>query len=161
MKITIYNTPAHQQLHSKIIFYHTSTNMKITKISVYQVDLPLHEKTYKWSGGKGVATFDCTLLKIDTDDPTISGVGEVTPLGPFYLPAYGPGARTGIAELAPHLIGEDPTLLGNINLLMDKNLLGHPYCKSAIDMACWDSERAKRASFDEALTKTRDINPAK
>ena len=59
-------------------------------------------------------------------------------LGPFYLPAFGPGARVGIAELAPHLIGCDPTELGTVNDIMDKALLGHAYAKSAIDMACWD-----------------------
>ena len=26
--------------------------MKITRVSVFQVDLPLHEGSYKWSGGK-------------------------------------------------------------------------------------------------------------
>jgi L-alanine-DL-glutamate epimerase-like enolase superfamily enzyme len=62
----------------------------------------------------------------------------VCPLGPFYLAAYGPGARTGIAELAPHLIGEDPRELGCLNLRMDAALKGHPYVKSPIDMACWD-----------------------
>ena len=59
-------------------------------------------------------------------------------MGPFYLPAFGPGARAGIGELAPTLIGEDPTAIGPINQLMDRALLGHPYVKSAIDMACWD-----------------------
>jgi L-alanine-DL-glutamate epimerase-like enolase superfamily enzyme len=38
----------------------------------------------------------------------VTGYGEVCPLGPFYLPAYAAGARTGIAELGPHLLGEDP-----------------------------------------------------
>jgi L-alanine-DL-glutamate epimerase-like enolase superfamily enzyme len=71
-------------------------------------------------------------------DEGISGFGEVCPLGPFYLPAFGPGARAGIAELAETLIRQDPTAIGPINLLMDKALLGHPYVKSAIDMACWD-----------------------
>ena len=46
--------------------------------------------------------------------------------------------RTGVAELAPHLIGADPTKIGVINLIMDMALLGHPYVKSGIDMACWD-----------------------
>ena len=46
--------------------------------------------------------------------------------------------RTGVAELAPHLIGADPTKIGVINLIMDTALLGHPYVKSGIDMACWD-----------------------
>ncbi len=76
-------------------------------------------------------------MEIETDEG-IAGYGEVCPLGPFYLPAYGPGVRTGVAELAPHLIGTDPTETGKINLIMDTALLGHPYVKSGIDMACWD-----------------------
>jgi cis-L-3-hydroxyproline dehydratase len=111
--------------------------MKITSINLYQVNLPLKEGRYSWSEGKYVEVFDCTVVEIQTD-AGISGYGEVCPLGPFYLPAYGPGVRTGIAELAPHLIGLDPTELGRINLVMDTALLGHPYVKSGIDMACWD-----------------------
>ena len=41
--------------------------MKITGIKVYQVDLPLHEGSYKWSGGKSVDVFDCTVVRIETD----------------------------------------------------------------------------------------------
>jgi hypothetical protein len=29
--------------------------MKIKRIRAYQVDLPLHEGSYKWSGGKSVS----------------------------------------------------------------------------------------------------------
>ena len=111
--------------------------MKITKISAYQVDLPLHEGTYKWSGGKSVDVFDSTVVRIETDEG-ISGTGEVCPLGPFYLPAYSTGARAGIAELAPHMLGQDPTQLVSLNGHMDRVLKGHPYVKSAIDIACWD-----------------------
>ena len=77
------------------------------------------------------------LEHLVTDDG-LSGFGEVCPLGPFYLPAFGAGARAGIGELASSLIGQDPTAIGPINQLMDRALLGHPYVKSAIDMACWD-----------------------
>jgi len=111
--------------------------MKITRINVYQVDLPLHEGSYKWSGGKSVEVFDSTVVAIETDAGII-GHGEVCPLGPFYLPAYAAGARTGIGELGPQLIGENPTRLGPINHLMNRALQGHPYVKSALDMACWD-----------------------
>jgi L-alanine-DL-glutamate epimerase-like enolase superfamily enzyme len=111
--------------------------VKINRIRGYRVDLPLHEGSYKWSGGKSVSVFDCTVVEIATD-AGITGWGEVCPLGPFYLPAYGPGARTGIAELAPHLLGRDPRDLGSLNRLMDAALKGHPYVKSALDMACWD-----------------------
>ena len=57
-----------------------------------------------------------------------SGFGEVCPLGPFYLPAFGPGARAGIGELAASLIGQDATAIGPINQLMDRALLeGDPH----------------------------------
>ncbi|EMI16377.1 mandelate racemase/muconate lactonizing enzyme family protein [Rhodopirellula maiorica SM1] len=111
--------------------------MKITGLKIYQVDLPLHEGNYSWSEGKSVDVFDSTVVEIQTDSG-ISGYGEVCPLGPVYLPAYAAGARTGIQELAPHLIGDDPTELMALNLKMDRLMKGHPYVKSAIDMACWD-----------------------
>ena len=103
----------------------------------YQVDLPLHEGSYKWSGGKSVDVFDSTIVAVETDDGHI-GYGECCPLGPFYLPAYGAGVRAGIKEIAPHLIGENPLETGKLNQLMDKCLKGHPYVKSPIDIACWD-----------------------
>jgi len=111
--------------------------MKIKRIAAYQVNLPLREGSYKWSGGKSVTVFDSTIVQVETDTGLV-GHGEVCPLGPFYLPAYGGGVRAGLAELAPHLIGQDPTQLGPLNRLMDAALKGHPYVKSGIDIACWD-----------------------
>ncbi len=111
--------------------------MKITKIAAYQVDLPLHEGSYNWSGGKSVSVFDSTVVRVETD-AGLAGHGEVCPLGPFYLPSYAAGARTGIAELAPDLIGQDPTALDVLNRRMDRLMKGHPYVKSALDIACWD-----------------------
>ena len=74
---------------------------------------------------------------IETDEGII-GHGEVCPLGPVYLPAYAEGARAGIQVLAPALLSQDPTQLVKLNRHMDATLKGHPYVKSAIDMACWD-----------------------
>jgi L-alanine-DL-glutamate epimerase-like enolase superfamily enzyme len=111
--------------------------MKISKISVYQVGLPLHEGTYNWSGGKSVQVFDSTVVRIETDEGIV-GHGEVCPLGPVYLPAYAEGARAGIQVLAPALLGQTPTQLAKLNRHMDTTLKGHPYVKSALDMACWD-----------------------
>ena len=111
--------------------------MKITGIKAWQVDLPLHEGSYKWSGGKSVTVFDSTVIAVETDEG-ITGYSEVCPLGPFYLPAYAAGVRAGIQELGPHLIGMDPRQLGKLNHFMDAALKGHPYVKSGIDIACWD-----------------------
>ena len=111
--------------------------VKITRILAYRVELPLHETTYKWSGGKSVTVFDSTIVRVETDSG-LAGHGEVCPLGPFYLPAYADGVRAGLRELGPHLIGEDPRQLGKLNRRMDAALKGHPYVKSGIDIACWD-----------------------
>lgn len=111
--------------------------MRITQIDAYRVELPLVEGSYKWSGGNSVSVFDSTVVAISTD-AGITGYGEICPLGSAYLPAYANGARTGIAELAPQLLGLDPTALGPLNQRMDQVLRGHPYVKSPIDVACWD-----------------------
>lgn len=111
--------------------------MRITAINVYQVDLPLHEGAYNWSGGNRVEVFDSTIVEIETDEG-VNGVGEVCPLGPAYLPAYAAGARAGIRELAPGLIGRDPTRPMEVSRWMDQAMRGHYYVKSAIDIACWD-----------------------
>lgn len=111
--------------------------MKIIRVFAHQVDLPLKETTYKWSGGKSVTVFDSTIVGVETDTGLI-GYGEVCPLGPFYLPAYADGVRAGLRELAPHLLGADPRQLSKLNRMMDAALKGHPYVKSGIDIACWD-----------------------
>ena len=111
--------------------------MKITKISAYQIDLPLKEGRYFWANNNAVEVFDATVVRIETD-AGITGYGECTPLGSAYLPAYAAGVRAGLKELAPKLIGLDPRDLGVINGHMDSVLRGHPYVKSPIDVACWD-----------------------
>ena len=111
--------------------------MKISQISVYQVNLPL-EHPYKLSGGRSYCDhIDTTIVAIDTDEG-IRGWGEGCPWGSTYLPAFARGVRAGIEELAPHLIGLDPRRIDCINRTMDIALLGHPYIKSALDIACWD-----------------------
>ncbi len=112
-------------------------NLSIDRIEVFQVDLPLHEGSYKWSGGNSVEIFDSTVVAVHTN-AGITGYGEVCPLGPAYLPAYAEGARAGIAKIGPALIGSDPTQLALINHRMDRALRGHAYAKSALDVACWD-----------------------
>jgi L-alanine-DL-glutamate epimerase-like enolase superfamily enzyme len=111
--------------------------MKITAITAYQVDLPLREGRYSWSNGNYVEVFDATVVRVDTD-AGITGWGECCPLGSAYLPAYATGVRSGLAEIAPKVIGHDPRDLATLNRHMDAVLRGHPYVKAAIDVACWD-----------------------
>ena len=111
--------------------------MKITKISVFQIDLPLTDPYWLSGGRLKFEVLDATFIKLETD-AGITGWGEGCPWGHTYLPAHGPGIRAGIETLAPFLIGEDPRSLDHINRVMDVQLPGHPYVKSPLDMACWD-----------------------
>jgi L-alanine-DL-glutamate epimerase-like enolase superfamily enzyme len=111
--------------------------MKIRKISVYHIDLPL-EYPYWLSGGRlKFEVLDATIVKIETDEGLV-GWGEGTPWGHTYVPAHGPGIRAGIETMAPFLIGLDPRKVLDVERAMDLALPGHLYAKSPIDMACWD-----------------------
>jgi len=111
--------------------------MKITRITVYHVDLPL-EHPYWLSGGRlRFEVLDATFVKIETD-AGFTGWGEGTPWGHTYVAAHGPGIRAGIETMAPFLLGLDPRRVLEVERVMDIALPGHLYAKSPIDMACWD-----------------------
>ena len=111
--------------------------MKITRISVYRLELPFDKGPYRLSAGRSWEAMDSTVLRIDTDEGIV-GWGETCPFGPNYLEAFAGGARAGIGELAPVLLGQNPSQPGVIHALMEHNLLGHAYVRHGIDMACWD-----------------------
>lgn len=111
--------------------------MKITGIAVYGLVLPLG-RPYSLSGGRLHFTeLDSTFVHVETDEG-VDGWGEGCPWGSTYLPAFPGGIRAGIAELAPVLLGTNPLRPDVVNRVMDRALPGHPYVKSAIDVACWD-----------------------
>ena len=111
--------------------------MRITSITGYRLDQPFRDGPYVCSGGRSALGFDSIVCAIETD-AGITGWGEMAPLGAFYDPAFAAGARAAFAELAPALVGRDPTEIAALGRRMDHLLKGHPYAKSAIDMACWD-----------------------
>ena len=111
--------------------------MKITRMSVFQIDLPL-EHPYWLSGGRlKFDVLDATFVKVETDAGLI-GWGEGTPWGHTYVPAHGPGIRAGLQTLAPFVLGLDPRRVLDVERAMDLALPGHLYAKSPVDMACWD-----------------------
>ncbi len=111
--------------------------MKITRLTVFQVDLPL-EHPYWLSGGRlKFENLDATIVKVETD-AGLTGWGESTPWGHTYVPAHGPGIRAGLETMAPFILGLDPRKVLEVERAMDLALPGHLYAKSPIDMACWD-----------------------
>ncbi|MGP6089364.1 mandelate racemase/muconate lactonizing enzyme family protein [Antarctobacter jejuensis] len=111
--------------------------MKITRISVFHVDLPLEHPYWLSAGRLKFEVLDATLVKIETD-AGITGWGEGTPWGHTYVPAHGLGIRAGIQTMAPFILGLDPRKVLEVERAMDLSLPGHLYAKSPIDMACWD-----------------------
>ena len=109
--------------------------MKIKRISVYQVDIPM--QPFRISGDRVLDNLDETIVKIETDSG-LTGWGDSVPWGANFIAAFAQGARAGLAELAPQMIGEDPRMIGAINERMDERMTGQPFVKVAIDMACWD-----------------------
>lgn len=110
--------------------------MKIRQIRLYQHDLEVTDGRYDMSISH-VEALDSTVVAVETDSGLI-GYGETCPLGSAYQPQHAAGARAALGELAPTLLGLNPSRLNLINDTMDQVLLGHAYAKAAIDIACWD-----------------------
>jgi L-alanine-DL-glutamate epimerase-like enolase superfamily enzyme len=111
--------------------------MTISSIRIFRQWQPFRDGTYRCSGGRSAEGFDSTIVEIGTRDG-LRGYGEMAPLGSFYDPAFAEGARAAMRELAPICVGCDASGIEALNRRMDLHLKGHPYAKSAIDMALWD-----------------------
>ena len=98
---------------------------------------PFVDGTYRMSKGREADGFDAVIVAL-TADREMTGWGEMAPLGTFYSAAFTAAAVAGVAEIAPHLLGRDPRAILQLGRLMDTVLKGHPYIKSALDMALWD-----------------------
>jgi L-alanine-DL-glutamate epimerase-like enolase superfamily enzyme len=111
--------------------------MKIIGIDVFSYPIGYVHGTYVMSGGREATHQDGTLVRVRTDEG-VTGWGEVATLGRTYLPTSPGTIRAALAELAPALLGLDPTNPARLGRVMDATLLGQPYAKSAVDVACWD-----------------------
>lgn len=109
--------------------------MKITRVDLYQLDIPL-EKPKRYPN-KTYEALDDTIVRIATDEGH-AGWAEVCPIATTYQPEHALGVRAAMEEIVPGLIGEDPTQTDRINEKMNQWLMGAEYAKSAIDIACWD-----------------------
>jgi L-alanine-DL-glutamate epimerase-like enolase superfamily enzyme len=110
--------------------------MKITRISVYALELPFREGAYRCRN-RTEHGFSSTLVEIETD-AGLTGWGEVAPLGAFYSEAFAGGVRAGLQVLAPELLGADPREVLKLNRLMDGAMAGQADVKTPLDMALWD-----------------------
>ena len=81
--------------------------IRISRISAHQVQLPVKGGVYRMSMGKVISEATTTVVHVETNTG-VSGFGEVCPLGSNYLPAFAKGVIPGLEELAPQLLGLNP-----------------------------------------------------
>lgn len=108
---------------------------RITRMALWHVPLTSHT-AYYMADGKTCDTVETVVLALDTDTG-LTGWGEVCPI-PHYLPAYARGVAPALTELAPVILGADPVGPEALMARADRHLPGHPYAKSALDIALWD-----------------------
>ncbi|MEM7296228.1 MAG: mandelate racemase/muconate lactonizing enzyme family protein [Pseudomonadota bacterium] len=109
--------------------------MKITKLTLWSVDLTSHA-TYYMAAGKTCATVESHVLCLETDTG-LTGWGEVCPI-PNYLPAFAKGVPSAVTEMAPLILGAKPDGPDALMAHLDAHLIGHLHAKSVVDMALWD-----------------------
>jgi len=98
--------------------------MRITRLSVYQKNLPLKDPYWLSGGRLKFEVLDATFIKLETDDG-MTGWGEGTPWGHTYVPAHGPGIRAAMETMAPVILGQDPRQVELVEQSMDLCLPGH------------------------------------
>ncbi len=124
--------------------------MQVTRVRAFRQLQPFRRGNYAM-GHVGSAGFDSTIVALDTDEG-VTGWGEMAVISALYADSFAAGARAGIADLAPLLIGADPTQPRAVLALLDGAMRWQPYVKSALDMACWDvTARAAARPLCESL----------
>src|SRR3954462_166595 len=108
--------------------------IRIRRVDVYAVRYTLAGGTFAMSGGRVASGQDATVVRLETDDGLV-GWGEQAVFSPNFLPAHGGGARATLELLAPAVLGADPRQVELVYARMDAAVKGHPYAKSAIDIA--------------------------
>ena len=110
--------------------------VQITRVRAFRQLQPFRRGNYAM-GHVGSAQFDSTIVVLDTDEG-VTGFGEMAVISAAYADSFAEGARAGVADLSPVLLGLDPTQPRVVLAALDAAMRGQPYVKSALDMACWD-----------------------
>lgn len=110
--------------------------MKITEIAVFDHVLPVKNSSFRMPIGQ-ITEVPTTLVRITADNGLV-GWGETSPISPIYQPHHAAGDRAALSELAPGLLGVDPTHIVSLHRRMHGLLDGHHPAKAAIDIAAHD-----------------------
>jgi L-alanine-DL-glutamate epimerase-like enolase superfamily enzyme len=108
--------------------------VRITRVTCFRQQQPFVDGPYVLSDGRVDHGFDSLVVRLVTDTG-VTGWGEMSPLGTRYDAAFADGAFAAAPLLAASLVGTSPA---SVARTLDSTLRGHPYAKSAFDMAAWD-----------------------
>ena len=86
--------------------------MQVTRVRAFRQLQPFRRGNYAM-GHVGSAGFDSTIVALDTDEG-LTGFGEMAVISAAYADSFAAGARAGIADLAPLLLGADPSQPRNV-----------------------------------------------
>ena len=111
--------------------------MKITRIRVFQTELPYVGGSYGWGAGNAIEVARASVVVLDTD-AGVQGCGEFTPCGENYMVAHSEGVPALARLVARRLLGEDPRQVGRIEQVLNHAVQGHGYAKTPFDAASWD-----------------------
>lgn len=114
-----------------------NTPIKIQKISIYVVPVPVRLGSSRKKISKKPQIDDSIIVLMETDQGTI-GLGEINTLGTNYMRGWAEAARSGVEILAQHSLGADPLQYDRLNYLWDEIFPGEEYMKAPMDMALWD-----------------------
>lgn len=107
---------------------------RITKVEITPLQIELTEPFVISKGPLTHASI--TVIRIHTNQG-IYGVGECCPYRTIHGETQA-GSVASARDLAPLLIGKDPTQIKRLVQIMDKHLAGNASIKAAIDMALYD-----------------------
>ncbi|HXF61767.1 MAG TPA: enolase C-terminal domain-like protein [Caldilineaceae bacterium] len=111
--------------------------MKITQIETIPVQVPINPKRAIRSGRGAHTVSPFLLVKVYTDEGVV-GLGEVSCTAGWSGEDQLTAARMIEGYLAPALIGQDPTQIERLTLLMRRTIAANFFTKSALEMALWD-----------------------
>jgi muconate cycloisomerase len=111
--------------------------MKITRIETIPVSIPINPQRAV-RGGRGAHTVSLFLLVKLHTDAGIVGIGEVSATPIWSGEDQVTAAHFIDTLLAPQLIGQDPTAIERLSIVIERALARNPFTKAAIEMALWD-----------------------
>ncbi|OQY30200.1 MAG: hypothetical protein B6244_01155 [Candidatus Cloacimonetes bacterium 4572_55] len=111
--------------------------MKIIRIELNHISVPL-EKAYKLAKHYGTVTHaDAIIAKVFTDQGII-GLGEADPLSPFTIETPDSVMTAIRDEIAPQILGQDPTQIDSVESQLDTSISGNLMARGAVNMALFD-----------------------